>query len=228
MQPGDGAEGRHEPCGIYVFERRALDYVLPRGFCDIKEGLIPRLHRAGERTLAFPVRESSPRVVDGPSYLALNEWVVERLVEAPPPGYVRTNGLIAHETARIAPDAVCLGPVLVGPGAQVMARATVVGPASIGGRSVVCSEALVSRSAVWDRCRVGSQAVADRCILPHDSTVPRGAHVVGWRPPAPAPAPAPAHRRPKDRSRTVTPLWENLNRWLVAARARAHQGGPLG
>jgi NDP-sugar pyrophosphorylase family protein len=219
MQPGDGPEGRHEPCGIYVFERRALDHVLPRGFCDIKEGLIPRLHRAGERTLAFPVREASPRVVDGPSYLTLNEWMVERLADAPPPGYVRTSGLIAHETARIAPDAVCLGPVLVGPGAQVMARATLVGPASIGGRSTVGAGALVSRSAVWNRCVVGMEAVADRCILADDSTIAARAHVVGFvRSSAPA-----AHHRIKARSRTGAPLW--LNRLWVPARF--HQGGPL-
>jgi mannose-1-phosphate guanylyltransferase len=213
--PGERAEGRHEACGIYVFERRALDFVPARGFCDIKEGLIPRLHRAGERTFAFPVREASPRVVDAQTYLALNEWMVERTVASPPRGYVHTAGLVAHETARIAPDAVWMGPVLVGPGAQVMAHATLVGPASIGARSTVGAGALVSRAAVWNRCTVGDGAVADRCILPDGKSIAQGAHVFGF-----VPTSAPAPRRTKPRLRTGAPPW--LNRLWVPARF--HQG----
>jgi NDP-sugar pyrophosphorylase family protein len=192
-EPGrDGKGGRQVPSGIYVFERRALEHVSARGFCDIKESLIPRLYRAGERTLTHPVRESSPRVHDGPSYLELNGWMVERLVEAPPaPGFVRTSGLLAHESARVAPDATCVGPVLVGPGAQVMSGATLVGPTSIGPGSIVAQGALLSRSAVWRRCRVGEGAVADGCILADDSVLaPRGRAFGSVRAPEPGRRPA--------------------------------------
>jgi NDP-sugar pyrophosphorylase family protein len=201
-EPGSG-EGRHEPCGIYVIEPRALDYVPARGFCDIKEGLIPRLHRAGERTLAHPVREASPRVLDGPTYLALNEWMVERLAAAPAPeGYAQRAGLLAHESATIAPDAVCVGPVLVGPGAEVMSGATLLGPASIGARSIVSAGALVSRTAVWSGCLVGEEAVADRSILADGSEIEPGARVFGCVRTAAA-----VHKPARARSRPVKPVW---------------------
>jgi mannose-1-phosphate guanylyltransferase len=175
---GDGVPRRHVPAGIYVFERRALEHVPKRGFCDIKESLIPRLYRAGERTMAYPVREWSPRVLDGPSYLALNGWMVERLCEAPPAeGFVRVSGLLAHETARIADDVECVGPVLVGAGAQVMAGATLVGPTSLGGGSIVAEGALVSRSAVWNRCLVGEGAATDGCVLADESVIAPGSRV---------------------------------------------------
>src|SRR5262249_36602385 len=119
-----------------------------------------------------------------------------RAAGAPPPGYVQTSGLLAHETARIAPDAVCLGSVLVGPGAQVMARATLVGPASIGARSTVGAGALVSRSAVWSRCVVGMEAVADRCILADDATIAARARVFGL-----VGGSGQAHRAARSRSR---------------------------
>jgi NDP-sugar pyrophosphorylase family protein len=186
-EPGrDGKGGRQVPSGIYVFERRALEHVSARGFCDIKESLIPRLYRAGERTLTHPVRESSPRVHDGPSYLELNGWMVERLVEAPPaPGFVRASA------RQGAPDATCAGPVLVGPGAQVMSGATLVGPTSIGPGSIVAQGALLSRSAVWRRCRVGEGAVADGCILADDSVLaPRGRAFGSVRAPEPGRRPA--------------------------------------
>ncbi len=177
---GDGLAKRHVPAGIYVFERRALEHIPRRGFYDIKESLIPRLYRAGERTMAYPVLDWSPRVLDAQSYLALNGWMVERLCCGPlPEGFVRVSGILAHETARIAADVACVGPVLVGAGARVMPGATLVGPTSIGGASVVAEGALVSRSAVWNRCLVGEGAATDGCILADGSMVAPGSRVFG-------------------------------------------------
>jgi mannose-1-phosphate guanylyltransferase len=177
---GDGVAKRHVPAGIYVFERRALEHVPKRGFYDIKESLIPSLYRAGERTIAYPVREWSPRVLDGPSYRVLNAWMVTRLCEAPPPeGFVRVSGLLAHESARIASDVACVGPVLVGAGVRVMAGATLVGPTSIGGGSMVAEGALVSRSAVWSRCVVGEGAATDGSVLADGCLIAPGSRVFG-------------------------------------------------
>ncbi len=188
---GDGVPKRHVPAGIYVFGRRALEHIPRRGFYDIKESLIPRLYRAGERTMAYPVLDWSPRALDAPSYLALNAWMVERLCDGPlADGYVRVSGVLAHETARIATDVACVGPVLVGAGVRVMRGATLVGPTSIGGASVVAEGALVSRSAVWSRCRVGEGAATDGCILADGCRVAPGSRLFG------AVRAAEAHRRP--------------------------------
>jgi NDP-sugar pyrophosphorylase family protein len=177
---GDGVPRRHVPAGIYDVERRALEHIPTRGFFDIKESLIPRLYRAGQGTTAFPAREWSPRVLDASSYLALNAWMVERLCDAPPAeGFVRVAGVLAHESARIADDVACVGPVLVGAGAQVMPGATIVGPTSIGGGSIVAEGALVSRSAVWSRCVVGEGTATDGCILADGAAIEPGGRAFG-------------------------------------------------
>jgi NDP-sugar pyrophosphorylase family protein len=193
-EPGQPAEaGRFVPGGLYVFARRVVDLVPPRGFHDIKEGLLPRLYRAGERTAAFVAAHAGPRPLDPASYLALNEWVVERAVAADPaPGYARRpDGALCHETATVSPDAVFVGPVIVGPHASVMAGATVVGPTSIGAGAVLGARALVSRSAVWTGCTIGEDAVADRCILPERCVLrPRVRALAQVLEPGPAPASA--------------------------------------
>jgi NDP-sugar pyrophosphorylase family protein len=174
--------GRHgnpsvqAPSGMYVFNRRALDLVPARGFYDIKEHLIPQLYRSGERVIAYPAGSVSPRVLDASSYLAVNEWMVERLAMTggEPEGYVRAGSSLLHTSAVIAEDAVFVGPVIVGSGARVMSGAVVVGPTSIGCDARVGSGALVSRSAIWRRCVLGEQAVADRCILADDTVVEPG------------------------------------------------------
>jgi NDP-sugar pyrophosphorylase family protein len=193
-EPGQPAEaGRFVPGGLYAFSRRVVDLVPPRGFHDIKEGLLPRLYRAGERTAAFVAEHASPRPLDPASYLALNEWVVERAVEADPPaGYVRrSGGALCHETANISPEASFVGPVIVGPRACVMPGATVVGPTSIGAEAVLGPRALVSRSALWSACSIGEDAVADRCILPERCVLrPRARALSQVLEPGPTPATA--------------------------------------
>jgi NDP-sugar pyrophosphorylase family protein len=166
-EPGrHGNPAAQVPCGIYVFNRRALDVVPDAGFYDIKENLIPQL---------YTTATAAPRVRDASSYLAVNGWMVEHLVTQGerPAGYLTSGTCLHHSEATIADDAVFVGPVLVGPGARVMPGAVIVGPASIGREATIERGALVSRSAIWRRSLVGERAVADRCIVGDDAVVAR-------------------------------------------------------
>jgi NDP-sugar pyrophosphorylase family protein len=151
--------------GIYVLDRRALRLIPERGFQDIKEGLIPALHRAGERVVTHLALGASPQIVNAATYLSVNHWVIARLSDegqAPNPAYA---------TARVADDARILGPVLLAPSATVASGATIIGPAAIGADCRVEAGAVISRSVVWTRCVVGDGAVVDNCILADDARV---------------------------------------------------------
>ena len=173
-EPGrHGSPCAQVPTGIYVCNREALMDIPEHGFYDLKENLIPQLYRTGKRVGAFVAETDSPRVLDASSYLAVNEWMVEQLMERgdAPEGYAFSGSCLHHRDASIAADADFIGPVIVGPGARVMSGAVIVGPTSIGLEAVVGAEALVSRSAVWRRCTIGKGAVADRCILADDTVM---------------------------------------------------------
>jgi NDP-sugar pyrophosphorylase family protein len=169
------------PDGIYVIDRRALEHVNESGFQDLKEGLIPRLYRAGERVAVHQARVPCARVLDATTYLSVNQWMVERMARfgQVPEGYRILGDAVAHVTARVDPAAAIIGPVLVGPGARVMANATIVGPTTIGSDSTVRESAVVSRSVTWSQCVVGSAAVVDRCVLTDDVAVQEGASLMG-------------------------------------------------
>lgn len=181
-EPGrQGKPALQVPSGIYVFNRAALALVPERGFYDIKENLIPQLHRVGQRVSAFTAEHPCPRALDASSYRAVNEWMVEHLVatRSVPEGYTLSNGCLFHREAIIARDATFVGPVLVGPGARVSSGAVIVGPTSIGRDVTIGPGVLLSRSAVWRRCVIHEQAVADRCVLADDTVVSGGAHAFG-------------------------------------------------
>jgi len=173
-----GNPGLQVPSGIYVFDRSALDFIPANGFFDIKENLIPALYRAGQRVIVHETTTASPRVLDASSYLAVNEHMVEHLVNNGEglDGYVRSGQSLIHREAIVAEDAVLVGPLLVGPGALIMSRAVIVGPTSIGRDARIGSGVLVSRSAIWRRCSIGDHSVADRCILSDDTVVDAGTH----------------------------------------------------
>jgi NDP-sugar pyrophosphorylase family protein len=169
------------PSGIYIFARRVFEQVPARGFCDIKETLIPRLYSEGERVVAYQTAAATPRVLDASTYIAVNEWMVEHLVGSnePPEGYLRSGSALVHRDAFVADDAALIGPVLVGPSARVLAGAVVVGPASLGREATVEGGSLVSRSAVWRRSTIGEYATADRCIVADDAVVEAGTQAFG-------------------------------------------------
>jgi mannose-1-phosphate guanylyltransferase/phosphomannomutase len=163
------------PTGIYVFNRRALEHVPERGFCDIKEKLIPQLYAAGERIVTYTSGYDTPRVLDLATYHAVNEWMIERLAAgAERDGYVRAGQALVHRTARVDQSAMLVGPVLVGPGARVFGGAVIVGPTAIGARAIVERGAFVSRSIILGRAAIGEQSAADRCILAADAALDAG------------------------------------------------------
>lgn len=169
------------PSGLYVFDRRVLASIPATGFQDIKESLVPRLHLAGERVATHTVAGVSPRVLNCETYLAVNEWMIDRVTDAPGllDGYYlrwRNGGapcgeVLAHGSANIHPEARLLGAVVLGPRVRIMRGATIVGPTTIGEGCEVAQNAMVSRSVLWNRCLVGRQAVVDRCLLADDAAI---------------------------------------------------------
>ena len=169
------------PTGIYVFNREVLETVPDRGFCDIKETLIPQLHRSNTLVFSFTVDHPSPRVLDAASYRAVNDWMIEHLIATRnvPDGYVLSGSSLVHREAVVARDATLVGPVIVGPGAQIGSGAVIVGPTSIGRDARIGRDVLVSRSAIWRRAVLEEQVVADRCILADGCEIAASSHVFG-------------------------------------------------
>jgi NDP-sugar pyrophosphorylase family protein len=164
------------PVGIYMFDRRAMDYVPATGYQDIKEALIPRLHRDNESVVVFPVNRSAPRVLGLPSYFAAQAWLLERVQEGELTfeGYVYTGGIFIHETAHLSPRARIVGPVMIGPQSRVEDDALIIGPSVLGRDCVVERQAVVEQSVLWDTVVVGEQAIVDRCLITNGVVIEAG------------------------------------------------------
>jgi NDP-sugar pyrophosphorylase family protein len=205
---GGGAGSFLSPNGIYVFDRRALDHIAGKGFQDIKEALIPRLHAAGEEIAYHECPSRSPRVFDAESYLSVNRWAISRLAapetsaDMSAQGYHRHDEAFVHTSSRVSSRARLVGPVVVGPGATVEDHATLVGPPPSAGEAwwrrapwcpVPCSGATVASvaRASW----TAASSPRERASLPEPlaTECSRRARNRTRRPPSTsAPGPRPA------------------------------------
>jgi NDP-sugar pyrophosphorylase family protein len=169
VQPGpEGRDGSaFRPAGIYVFSRRALTLVSPTGYQDIKELLIPRLHKEGEHVAVYVSEQACLQVTDAATYVSANERQIAAVAggDSMPSDYRRQDAARIHASASVTPDARFIGPVIVGPNSRVGAGATIVGPTAIGAECSIGAGAVVCRSIIWDHGRVGDGAMLDRCIL---------------------------------------------------------------
>lgn len=164
----DGSAGAPPaPSGVYVFDRRVLDHVPETGFQDIKENLIPRLRRSGERVVAHEIPTFCPHVLNAQTYLEVNHWVLERRTHEG----METGATLVHPTATVEPGARLVGPVQLGAGVRVLAGATIVGPTTIGDDSTIGADAVVARSVLWSRCVIGEGSVVHGCVIGNDAEV---------------------------------------------------------
>jgi NDP-sugar pyrophosphorylase family protein len=197
VQPSAGGRaGSLVPTGLYIFSRRAFEYVPAAGYQDIKESLIPRLYAAGELVVTSEAESQCPRVLDAKTYLAVSHRTIARSAVPADIGDSSYDASpVVDPSARISPSALLVGPVLVGPGVEIHDDAVIVGPASIGADSIVERGALVSRSVVWNACTIGADAQVDRAVLSTGVQVAASTRLVGTihvaaRPAAPKDVPA--------------------------------------
>jgi mannose-1-phosphate guanylyltransferase len=167
---GTNGQDVHVPAGIYIFSRRALEFISAREFCDVKENLIPALYQAGHRVLAYTAASASARVLSPATYLAVNGWMVECLLSQAelPAEYTRVGSSLVHRHASVSAEARFVGAVMVGPKARIDSGVTIVGPTSIGPGTRVRTGSVVSRSAVWQRASLAEGVMVDRSIVADD------------------------------------------------------------
>jgi NDP-sugar pyrophosphorylase family protein len=168
-----------QPNGVYVFERSTMEHVPARGFFDIKENLVPALHRAGVAVATFEAQGASPRVLDADTFLAVNQWMVQQVVHRGElAGYQRYGQGLVSDSAHIAADAQIIGPVLVGTDVHIRSGAVVIGPTVLGAGTVVGPNAVVSRAVTWTGARIGARAAVDRSIIAERAIVENRAQIV--------------------------------------------------
>ena len=169
-----------EPAGMYVFEPAVFDYISAGSYQDIKEQVIPVLARAGRRVVPIVLEGDYLSWDNLASYLdAIGEALTSpsrfglsfrSLRELAPSIHVAGS-------ARIDSSARLFGPLVILEGVDVGPEAVVVGPAVIGAGSRIGQAAVISRSVLWAGARIGDAAMVSESVLGVGASVQGGASV---------------------------------------------------
>jgi NDP-sugar pyrophosphorylase family protein len=161
------SDDQWSPVGVYIFEVGALADVPAAGFQDIKEMLLPRLHRQNERVLTHITDRVYPRISGIEEYFAVHAYMLSQICAggAMPAGYLRTNGTCRHSTALMGASVDVVGPVMLGPGSRVERGVALIGPTVLGRNCLIEQGCVVQRSILWHDCALGARARVNRCLL---------------------------------------------------------------
>jgi len=180
QQPASDNGTGSVPAGIYVFAPRAIEYIKPYGYEDIKEKLLRRLYEAGEKVILQPIDGPTWRITGPESYLEVSGRALEMLTtgQMRPERYISRDGQVwVHPSSQVAETACIIGPVMIGPRCVIDAEAVLVGPTCIGADCRIGQAAVVSRSVLWNEVHVCSASEVDQAVLTHGVQVPERAVV---------------------------------------------------
>jgi exosortase len=165
-----------ELAGIYVCMPKVLQYIPDKGYCDIKEGLVPEILRAGGNVRAAVLPYHAGNFRDWQGYM---HAVADYLGRGPRlEADFGINSQIAVQSIWISADttidrsARIYGPVVIMSGAQISRDAIVFGPTVIGKNVKIGPGSVVTASILWDRSEIGPDCEIRQCVLEHQAYVP--------------------------------------------------------
>jgi len=173
--PGSSAE-------IYLCRPQTLHHIPPRGYSDIKEGLIPSILRAGGTVRPLVLEREVGNFHNRAGYLNALRMLFHhdscdsgRATAHPQPGEAL---VLAESDVSVHPTARVCGPVWIGEHACLAEGVVVIGPAVIGRNVTVGPQSVVVRSALWAEAHVGARCEIRASIVDGQATLPEGAEIV--------------------------------------------------
>ncbi len=175
----DGFDGA--PAEIYLCSPAVLQHIPIAGYCDIKEGLIPSILRAGGTVRPVVLPADAGNFHDREGYLeavALYLGHTESVKDSVAASHHADGGAVSTDSSvAIHPSARLVGPVVLGEGARLLEDALVIGPAMVGRQAVVGPGSAVVGSVLWERARVGARCEVRQSVIGHEAMVPDDAEV---------------------------------------------------
>jgi exosortase len=170
------------PAEIYVCQPQVLKLIPPEGYCDIKEGLIPVVQRAGGTIQPFVPSRGTGNFHDQAGYLDAVSLYLKSDV-AKDEGYTLCERSDRRLTAavcggRVDPGARLYGPLAIAEDAYVAKDAVVIGPSVLDRGTRVDENSVVVSSVLWEGSAVGADCEVRGSIIGHSAVIPAGSIVM--------------------------------------------------
>jgi mannose-1-phosphate guanylyltransferase len=164
-KPGEAPSNRIN-AGIYILERRALDYVPAGRAVSIEKETFPLLIDEGIGVYGHPIGGYWMDMGTKERYRQLHWDLLDRRFPASVDGTeMEGKGIWLGEGTRVGQGVLFIPPVLVGNEVTIGDRA-IIGPyVVVGSGTRIGREVRLSHSILWDRCKIRAGAQLNQCIF---------------------------------------------------------------
>jgi lipopolysaccharide/colanic/teichoic acid biosynthesis glycosyltransferase len=176
--PGHNGTQEFRSAGIYLFERSTLARMPDRGYYDLKEQFIPRLLKSGLRVRTHPLRNYLQELNSLEDYLKIHFDLCHGRTGLTACGKKLMDGIQVQGPVDISPDAVLIGPMILGAGVRVSTGCRLVGPLVVGRDTEIGSGVFLREAVVGEGVRLDRGSRVERSILADNLEVPEGARIV--------------------------------------------------
>jgi mannose-1-phosphate guanylyltransferase len=166
--------------GLYVFEKRILDYIPKNQNYSLERGLFPRLLAEKENFMSYKSKYYWLDIGKIEKYTQANYDILEGRFRFPGDTTPACGSdVIIQSSAKADSKAMLCGPAVIGPNTKI--GAAEIHPLTIiGANCTVADGAKIERSIIWDNVKIGKNAEVRGCILGsgcviHDNAVVHGA-----------------------------------------------------
>ncbi|XID95946.1 sugar phosphate nucleotidyltransferase [Paenibacillaceae bacterium WGS1546] len=162
----DEAPSNRINAGIYIMERRALDFVPPGKVVSIEKETFPLLIANGSGVYGHPIGGYWMDMGTKERYRQLHWDLLDRRFPAAIDGKeMEGKNIWLGDNVRVGQGVLFVPPVLIGDDVEIGDRA-IVGPYAVVGKgSRIGKQVRLANSILWDRCRIRAGAQLNECIF---------------------------------------------------------------
>ncbi|QTH40255.1 NDP-sugar synthase [Cohnella sp. LGH] len=163
--------------GIYIMERRALDYVPAGKAVSIEKETFPLLIAENSGVYGHPIGGYWMDMGTKERYRQLHWDLLDRRFPVRIDGKeMEDKGIWLGENVRVGQGVLFVPPVMIGDDVSIGDRA-IIGPyAVVGNGSRIGKQVRLSNSILWDRCKIRAGAQLNACIF--GSAMQVGPHIL--------------------------------------------------
>lgn len=173
------AVGNNVNAGIYIFERRVLEYVPRAEHFSLERQLYPRLLEEDVPLYGFSTPGYWVDIGSLEGYLKVHRDALDGKLGLELEGQESFPGVTAGQGVYVHPDAVVEAPALIGEGGVIEKGARVLDHAVLGKGARVGPGSVVSGSVLWEGVRVGDGAVVTNSVVGTHATIGDASRVNG-------------------------------------------------
>jgi len=160
--------------GIYICEPSVVEHIPKQGYCDIKEGLIPILNRAGKNVYTVMLDKSVGSFRNRAGYLAAVAHYLENHGDLPLRKLSGSENIWCADNVTVAPSAKIFGSAVILDGAVISENTIIFGHTVIGRNVKVSESSFLENCVLWDGSIVGKRCCLRNSLVDYNTVIPAG------------------------------------------------------